>query len=113
MGREYPQGPVPIHKHGLPDQSKLDASLTRPPPCLLFLVIPQRLRSRAKRSPRIATLNSHNDVSTCQSMQLALPDRVPNNEQIQTPPAGAFEKIQLPALLMLIQDHCHQCPPQP
>jgi hypothetical protein len=25
MGRDHPQGPVPIHKHGLPDKSKLDA----------------------------------------------------------------------------------------
>lgn len=46
-------------------------------------------------------------------MQLALPDRVPDTKQIQTPPAEAFEKIQLPALSMLIQDHYHQCLPQP
>lgn len=46
-------------------------------------------------------------------MQLAQLDRVPNKAQIQKPPAEAFEKIQLPALSMLIQGRCHQCLPQP
>lgn len=107
-GREYPQGPEPIHKHGLPVEDK--SKLTTLP------LKPQRLSAFGLGciGPlKLPTLYLHNDVYFRQFMQLDLPDRLPNKEQTRNLPGRAFQQSQYTTLSMQIQDHCHQCQPQP
>ena len=111
-GREYSQGPAPIHKHGLPVEDCVKCKLAALSPYPLMLQ-PLSALELGRRGPlELPTLNSPDDVYFCQSMQLVLHDPVPNKDQIRKPPGKVFQQIHYTTLPMPIQDHYHQCLPQ-